>query len=267
MLKISLIITTYNRPQSLALVLQALALQTRSHFEVIVADDGSTRTTTTFLTQVQSRLPYPLKHVWQEDQGFRAARVRNRAIAVAEGDYVVFLDGDCIPRPDFIAKHRQLVEENCFVTGHRILFSQRFTCQVIQNSWTVGSWSFIRWLIPYMRRDINRLLPLLHLPYVKYTTQLWQGAKTCNLGLWRKDILDINGFNEDFQGWGHEDAELVVRLLRHGIQRKEGRFKVPVFHLWHPLVDRSLEQQNRQRLEQTLHTTAVIAQQGIAQAV
>lgn len=282
MLTISIIVTTYNRPDALALVLEALAAQQElsgrklSSFEVIIADDGSTLVTTEFLRKIRQYLPYPLQHVWQEDQGFRAARVRNRAIVVARGDYLIFLDGDCIPQRDFVARHRLLAETGWFVAGNRILLSEKFTAQILQQSSFIKSenralkpiwtWHFIQWLLPYLCRDINRLLPLLRLPeraLRKRHSHRWQGAKTCNLAAWREDILKINGFDEQFQGWGHEDAELVVRLLHSRIRRKEGRFAVPVLHLWHPEEDRSWEPENHRRLENMLRSTMVIAQQGI----
>ena len=258
MLKISLIVTTYNRPDALKLVLQALSAQTMLPFEVIIADDGSTPATAKLIHQLQ--LPYPLQHIWQEDKGFRAARARNRAVAAADGDYLIFLDGDCIPQTDFIEKHAMLAENGYFVAGNRILLSEKFTVQG-----EIWKWSTIKWIMPYLHRDINRLLPLLRLPdsVLRKRQQKWQGAKTCNLALWREDILKINGFNECFQGWGHEDAELVVRLLRNNVQRKEGRFAVPVLHLWHPEQDRSQEKENRQKLEEMLNSTTTVAQEGI----
>jgi len=243
MIKISVIVTTYNRPAALALVLQALAAQVGSkcqtdEFEVIIADDGSTPSTAELFTQLQAYLPYQIQHIWQDDQGFRAARARNRAVAVARGHYLIFLDGDCIPQTDFIARHYQLAERGWFVAGNRILLSQKFTAQVLRGQpqgvaptfvglqpFDIWTWHTIQWLFLYFRRDINRLLPLLRLPDSAL-----------------EDILRVNGFDEQFKGWGHEDAELVVRLLHNGVRRKEGRFAVPVFHLWHPEQDRCQEE-------------------------
>ncbi len=255
----SLIITTYNRPDTLALVLRALDAQTQLPFEVIIADDGSTSDTADFIKQRQPTLPYPIHHVWQPDQGFRAARIRNLAIAHSHGNYLIFLDGDCIPQPDFIAQHHQLAELGWFVAGNRILLSQTFTDHVLRHQLPIWTWSTTQWLLPYLRRDINRLFPLLRFQnhfFRKKYSQRWQGAKTCNLAIWKEDFLKIHGFNEQFQGWGHEDADLVVRLLHQGIQRKEGRFAVPVFHLWHPPADRRYEADNRRRLSKTLHTSS-----------
>ncbi|MDY6993816.1 MAG: glycosyltransferase family 2 protein [Pseudomonadota bacterium] len=266
----SIIVTTYNRPDALARVLWALAAQTQQDFEVIIADDGSTPMTRALIQALRPQLPYPLKHFWQEDKGFRAARARNQALALTAGSYLIFLDGDCVPRTDFVAQHHHLAEIGWFVVGQRILLSERFTAQILkpltptgrlqQQRDNIGAWSVHHWLKPYLRQDINRLLPLLPLPYPfrKRRPQQWQGAQTCNLGVWHQDIVNINGFNEAFQGWGHEDAELVVRLVRQNIRRKEGRFALPVFHLWHPLESRDNERLNRYRLEQHLSNSSSV---------
>jgi len=267
---LTVIVTTYNRPAALGLVLQALTAQPRGplEWEVIIADDGSSAATTDFIRSLQPSLPYPLQHVWQEDLGFRAARARNRALAVATGDYLIFLDGDCIPQRDFLVNHSRLAERGWWVTGHRILLSERLTLQVVTEQLPLWSWSVTRWWLAYMRRDINRLLPLLKFPaqvFRKRHPDQWSGAKTCNLGVWREDLLKINGFDERFEGWGHEDADLVVRLLRSGVRRKTGRFAIPVLHLWHPQEDRSRERDNWRRLEERLNSTEVVAKYGVNQ--
>ncbi|MCV6637505.1 glycosyltransferase family 2 protein [Candidatus Albibeggiatoa sp. nov. NOAA] len=267
-MKVSIILSTYNRPDALTLILQALSVQTYPHFEVVVADDGSGIDTKELIYELRSQMSYELHHLWQEDKGFRLAMARNKAVAKASGDYLIFLDGDCVPRPHFIERHCQLAESGYFVTGNRILLNEHFTIRVLFHQIQIGQRSNMAWVLPYLHGDINRFLPLFSLPdgqFRKVDKPKWQGAKTCNLGAWKQDVLDINGFNEQFQGWGHEDAEFVVRLMHNQVKRKEGRFAVPVFHLWHPEADRSREQKNRQRLEQCLHSTQVVADSGVNQ--
>ncbi len=267
-MKVSIILSTYNRPDALALILQALAMQTYSHFEVIIADDGSGVDTKELIYDLLPQLSYDLHHIWQEDKGFRLAMARNKAIAKSTGDYLIFLDGDCVPRPNFVERHCELAERNCFVAGNRILLNERFTTWVLFNQIKIHNWSNLVWILPYLHGDINRFLPLLALPngtFRKLDKLKWQGAKTCNLGAWKQDVLDINGFNENFQGWGHEDAEFVVRLMYNNVKRKEGRFAIPVFHLWHPEADRSLEYVNRQRLEQCLQSAKIAVKVGVSQ--
>ena len=121
---ISVIVTTYNRPDALDAVLRGLAWQSDGSFEVVVADDGSSPDTAALLDRWRTRLRQPLIHVWQEHRGFRAAEIRNRAIVASSGSYCIFLDGDCIPRNDFVLEHRQLAEIGWFVVGNRVLMSQ-----------------------------------------------------------------------------------------------------------------------------------------------
>jgi glycosyltransferase involved in cell wall biosynthesis len=267
-MQVSIILSTYNRPDALSLVLRSLANQTQLDFSVIIADDGSSSDTREIIENLIPKLPYSCQHIWQSDQGFRLAMARNKAVAQAKADYLVFLDGDCIPRPDFVARHRQLAEKGYFVAGNRILLQEKFTTYILFNQIEIGSWSQLAWFMPYLHGDINRFLPLINLADAKWRklwSHKWQGAKTCNLGVWRQDLVKINGFNEEFTGWGHEDAEFVVRLLHSGIKRKDGRFAVPVLHLWHVEADRSYEKNNYHRLEHCIKSKQSIISNGINQ--
>jgi glycosyltransferase involved in cell wall biosynthesis len=264
--RISVVLTTYNRPDALELVLLSLAAQTAAGFEVVVADDGSTADTKTLISSLAPSLPYAVSHVWQDDRGFRAAMARNRAVASARGDYMIFLDGDCVAPADFVRRHAGLAEHGWFVAGNRLLLGEKFTRQAIGNRLPLWSWRVFEWLLPFLRRDVNRVLPMLGLPdgaLRKRNRGRWQGAKTCNLAVWRRDVLNVNGFDEQFEGWGHEDAEFVVRLMRSGVGRKEGRFAVPVLHLWHAEQDRGNEATNLARLQAMLSSSAVEAAHGL----
>lgn len=249
---VSVIVTTYNRPDALRAVLASLAAQTDSAFEVLVADDGSRSDTAEAVAESASDFPVPLRHLWQKDDGFRAAAARNLAVAASRGDYLVFIDGDCILRPDFIAAHRALAETAWFVAGNRVLLSERFTQKVLQVPLIeLHTDSRVVWLGRRLSGAINRWLPLWFFPgqtWRKRQPRRWQGARTCNLALWRADFDKVNGFDEAFQGWGHEDADLAIRLLHAGVQRKDGRFATAVLHLWHRENDRSNLAENERRL-------------------
>lgn len=253
--RISLIVTTYNRPDALERVLEAIAGLRPAAAEVLVADDGSTAATADLLARWQGRLPVPLRHLWQPDAGFRAGRIRNLAAAGASGDYLVFLDGDCLVFADFIAGHAALAEGGRFVAGNRLLLSPALTEAVLAGVARPLAWGIGGWLKARLGGGVNRLLPLLRLPGRAWRLarpRRWQGARTCNLGVWRRDLLAINGFDEAYEGWGHEDADLAARLIAAGVSRKSGRGAVPVLHLWHPPSRRGREAENRQRLEETL---------------
>lgn len=252
---ISVIVTTYNRPHALDKVLESLASQNVSPLEIIVADDGSGPDTSAVLKTWQGRMHCPLHHVWQPDEGFRAGRVRNQAVVKSSGDYLVFIDGDCIVFPDFILRHIKLAEPDRFVAGNRILLGSNLTKAIELGAERPQYWGIIRWIYERLRGRVNRLLPLARFPGQRwrlFKSRHWQGARTCNLAIWRKNFVAVNGFDEAFHGWGHEDAELVVRLMRNGVLRKEGRFAVPVLHLWHKESDRGNEQKNRRRLQDVI---------------
>lgn len=268
-MRIALVVTTYNRPDALAAVLEGCLAQTDADFEVIVADDGSMQETAALVAGYAARAPFAIRHMWQEDLGFRAAAVRNRALAATDADYIVFIDGDCVPPSDFIATHRRLAERGWFLSGNRLMLTQTFSAQVLREKLPIHLWKTRDWLEARRRGQIERLLPLLRLPIPgwlrKQLPQRWQGAKTCNLSAWRNDLLRVNGLDESYTGWGLEDSDLVIRLLRAGIFNKSARFSVPVFHLWHRENDRSQLAENQRRLQEALQATHIRALKGVDQ--
>jgi glycosyltransferase involved in cell wall biosynthesis len=264
---ISVIVTTYNREDALVAVLRGLARQTDPDFEVVVADDGSQPATAAMVEAWKKRERFPLTHVWHEDRGFRAAEIRNRAILASSGSYCIFLDGDCIPRRDFVATHRQFAEREWFVTGNRALLSQTMTAAVLRQHLEPELWSLAIWLRQRVRGGINRLLPLLSLPLGplrKLRPGAWRGARSCNLAIWRSDLDRVDGFDAAFGGWGREDSDLLVRLLRAGVRRKDGVFATGVLHLWHPEADRSQLPENERQLDESLSADRVTARRGLS---
>ncbi len=265
----SVIVTTYNRPDALRAVLDGLLAQHERNFEVLVADDGSREDTRALVLAIANHAPVPVHHVWQEDQGFRAGAARNRAAERAQGDYLIFLDGDCVPRPDWLVRHRQLAEKGWMVAGNRALLSESFTAQVLTQRLAIHEWSNAQWSAAAQRGDINRVAPLRHLPLGplrKLAAHRWQRVRTCNLAVWRNDFFAVNGFDESFAGWGFEDSDLAVRLLNHGVRRKEGAWATGVLHLWHRENDRAQEGVNWERLQERIRGHETLAQQGLAQA-
>lgn len=268
-MRIAVIVTTYNRPDALAAVLEGYLNQTDGDFEVLVADDGSTGETAQVVQDYRVRAAFSLTHVWHDDQGFRAAAIRNRALAQTRADYIIFTDGDCIPPRDFVARHRLLSERGWFLSGNRLLLSQTLTERVLREKIPVHQWRSGDWLNARVHGGIERLLPLLHLPDVKWLRKLdkqrWQGAKTCNLSAWRSDLIKVNGLDESYTGWGLEDSDLVIRLIRSGVYNKSARFSAPVLHLWHGEYDRSKLEENAMRLQQVLLASHIRAQLGVEQ--
>jgi glycosyltransferase involved in cell wall biosynthesis len=264
---ISVIVTTYNREDALDAALRALANQSDRYFEIIVADDGSGTDTARVIESWTSRLPVAVKHVRHEHDGFRAGEVRNRGIRASAGKYCIFLDGDCLARRDFVAKHRALAEKGSFVTGNRILLSRQFTRTVLAERIEVEAWGFTALLRERLRGGINRLQPALRLPLGlprKLQSRSRRGAQTCNLGVARADLERIDGFDVSYQGWGLEDTDLIVRLFHAGVWRKDGRFATGVLHLWHAPVDRSRLEINQAKLDAVMADDRFYAVRGLS---
>lgn len=264
-MKISFIVLTYNRTDALLAVLRSLARQCNQHHQVIIADDGSRQEQVQMLLERCPMFQCQVLHVWHPDVGFTIARARNLAASHATGEYLVFLDGDCIPNRAFVAQHERLAEAGYFVNGSRVLLSQRLTADVINKALDLPIQPAYFWLRARLRGDCNKLLHLLGWPRklfrVKKTFE-WRGIRGCNLGVWEKDFLNVNGFDESFEGWGHEDADFVLRLSHLGIQRKNGFLATEVFHLWHPESKRDSESANKNRVMARMNTDLILAEKG-----
>jgi glycosyltransferase involved in cell wall biosynthesis len=264
---ISVVVATYNRPDALDAVLRSLAQQSDRDFEVLVADDGSGPDTAAVVAKWIGRLGGRLVHVWHPDEGFRLAEIRNRAILLAAGEYCIFLDGDCLARPNFVAAHRALAERGWFVIGNRVLLSRELSQRVLRGSLTPERWSVLEWLVQRFGGKINRFVPLLSLrlgPLRKLRVRSWRGARGANIAVWRSDLVCVDGFDSGFSGWGREDSDLFVRLIRAGVRRKDGRMATGVLHLWHPDADRSRLQENDRRLDEILADDRIQATKGLA---
>jgi glycosyltransferase involved in cell wall biosynthesis len=264
---ISVIVSTYNREDALDVVLRALSRQSDRNFEVVVADDGSGPATARVVRDWAAKKLIPIKHVWHEDRGFRLSEIRNRGIRASAGAYIVFLDGDCIARRDFVAAHRRLAEPGWFVTGTRILLSADLTDRILHQGLEPELWGFASWLVHRSRHHLNRFAPLLELRLGvirKVSAKRWRGARGSNMAFWRADLDRVDGFDSTFSGWGREDSDIFIRLIRAGVRRKDGRFACGVLHLWHQEADRSRLAENDRQLDEVLHSDRVRARRGLS---
>lgn len=227
-MRISVVVLTYNWPQALELVLRALANQTELPFEVIVTDDGSRQDTRELLERMAADYPVRLAHVWQPDDGARMSRARNRAIAAAQGDYLILLDGDMVAGRHFVADHRRFARRGCFVQGSRVLTDAEATRRMLEHG--AESPGFFNRGIERRRHTLR--LPWLARLYARPGTKR-RGIKSCNMGFWRDDLLRLNGFNETMTGWGREDTELALRAFHAGLLRRDLRFSALATHLYH----------------------------------
>ena len=264
---ISIIVTTYNRADALDAVLRSLSRQTDRDFEVVIADDGSGPDTAALIEDWKGRLGAPLRHVWHEHRDFRAGEIRNRGILASRGRYCIFLDGDCIAGPDFVARHRALAEPGWFVTGNRVLLTERLTAAVLREHLEPERWGLLDWIGQRFFGGLNRLAPVLNLPLGrlrKANSGEWEGARSCNLAIWRADLDQVDGFDAAFSGWGKEDSDLLIRLLHAGVRRKDGRYATGVLHLWHPGADRSRLPENERLLARVTESERVRAERGMS---
>jgi len=254
--KISVIVATYNWPEALGLCLQSLIQQTDSNYEIIVADDGSGPPTQALIDKIRANYTFPIKHVWQEDDGCRKTRIANKAIEVSEGSYLIFIDGDCIAQPDFVNQHRKLAQPKHMITGSRVLLSDKLTKKLLSQA----QWNFDHFKNNLVRfrlsGDINKLLQLIFKRgdgnWRNFDRFLWKRIKGCNMACWKSDALAINGFDETLVGWSHEDADFVFRLEHSGVQRKSGSWATEVIHLYHRVRDQSMNTVSVLRLKEKI---------------
>lgn len=259
-MKIAVIVTTYNRPDALVKVLDGLLHQSRLPDEIIIADDGSKESTQKAILPFLDQKSAVVSHVWQEDKGFRLATIRNKAISKATSDYLILLDGDCIPGFHFVKDHFLLAKTGCFFQGKRVIVSKNatpdFDFERISRLFNLIADLFLS--------RISNGHHIFRLPlFIAYTTTKMSGVRGCNMGFFRTDLLAVNGFNEDFKGWGREDSEIVARLYKYGLKRREHPFRAICFHLWHNENTRAQLEKNDQLLEQALESDDYTCERGI----
>jgi len=223
-MKISLIISTYNAPDKLLLCLESVRRQIRMPDEVVIADDGSTDETKRLIEQEQANFPCPVRHVWHEDNGFRLSEIRNKAIIQASGDYIIQVDGDIILSRHFVEDHEHSAVVGTFCCGSRCLLTQERTLRIVGDRHFVPSF----WSSGLKARE-NALRFRLISP-------LFYGGKRCvgcNMAFWRKDLMEVNGYDEDIRGWGAEDSDIGLRLRMNGVRQRRLKFCAICFHIWH----------------------------------
>lgn len=257
-MKVSLIVTTYNRPDALKLVLKSAVMQSALPHEIVVADDGSSKETANVIEEASKESPVPILHAWQEDRGFRAAMSRNRAIAMSSGEYIMMIDGDMVLHPEFIKDHMEASEKGCFVQGSRVLLSEEATKKAIKDSKT--SFSIFSKSINNRKNAIR--CAFLRSLFSKKSSSL-KGVRTCNFALFRDDILSVNGLDNRFVGWGREDSEFAARLLNSGMVRKDLKFAAVAYHLYHEESTRESLTENDMRLSRTIEERLTRCEDGI----
>jgi len=227
-MKATLIISTYNWPQALELVLLSALKQTQLPDEIIVADDGSTQETATLIDSFKSKFKIPLVHVSHEDDGFRKSVILNKAIALAKGDYIIQADGDCILHSNYVEDHLHYAHKSTYLFGSRVNIQKDYLD-------TLFNTKQIRFNV--FSNGIKKRTRALHVPFLSQfysaSNQFSKKYRGCNTSYFKSDFVAVNGYNEDFKGWGREDSELALRFHNFGLQGKRLRYRGIVFHIYH----------------------------------
>ena len=259
--KITLIISTYNNPSALDRILFRLEKGFDVPEQIIISDDGSTAETRELVDRWIAKGSLNIQHFWQNDLGFRKNRILNICLREATGEYVVFLDGDCLPTREFIKDHRRLAERGFFVQGNRAHIKASEVPGILNQQTDI--WSlFWKGGLYDIARNLRLPAPVIERNQDQYRVM------GCNLAVWRDDLFDINGFDEWYEGWGvGEDQDLCARLVNKGCHKKHVYGRAIVFHLDHPLLSRDHLPESMRRLRSTIHSGKVACEQGISQSV
>lgn len=235
---VEVVVSTYNNPRALDLTLCALGLQSTHRFRICIADDGSGPSTRSVVDAWTATLGPRLRHIWHTDHGFRKNRILNKAIASSSADYLIFLDGDCVPGRHFVERHLTLCQPGRFCTGGVVRLdlaaSHALTPQLVQS----GEAFSTEWLQAQhvLTSFSNRLKASAYPDWMCSMAEVlspvkktWNGG---NSSTWRLDLIRVNGFDENF-GYGAEDIELGYRLNNAGLRGRHLRYTCPVLHLEH----------------------------------
>lgn len=258
-MKTTLLISTYNWPRALQLVLYSVKHQYVLPDEVVIADDGSSQETGMLIDRLAKKFPVPIVHVWQEDQGFRRTSILNKAIAKATGDYLIQVDGDVILSPNFVKDHLEVAQANCFVCGSRVRLNQKITKRILDSMDTKLRF----WNMPfsYVANSFRSHLLRKFLAF-RYAKRI-EHLRGCNMAFWKKDLLNVNGYDENLTQWGHEDSELAYRLHFAGVKKKALKMGGIVYHLYHKESSKANEQAHRARMEEVKRQHISRCQNGI----
>lgn len=249
-MKIAVILSTYNSPDRLKPTLIGYVAQSYRDFEMIVADDGSTDATRQLIRGLVNQYGMPIKHVWQEDQGFRKCRILNQAIASTTADYLIFSDGDCIPRQDFVAVHAKLAKPGRFLSGGYIKLSAETSKRIADEDVLAGRSTDARWLIDNGMRHTSKVGRLAMSQWqaqvmnaITPTRPTWNGHNSSG---WRQDALKVNGFDERMAYWA-QDREFGERLDNAGVRGIQIRYSALCVHLDHARPYKTQESRERNK--------------------
>ncbi|HPA68095.1 MAG TPA: glycosyltransferase [Tenuifilaceae bacterium] len=233
----TIIITTYNQPEWLKKVLWGFSKQTFSGFEILIADDGSDEKTKAVIEEFSRTGKFRLKHVWHPDMGFRKCTIINKAITQASSDYLIFTDGDCIPRNDFVETHVKYARRGYFLSGGYFKLTQPVSVTITHDDITMQKPFKASWLLHQGQPFTYKLLKFTRSRFLQHLLNTITTARATwnghNVSGWKADIVAVNGYNENMQ-YGGLDRELGERLVNYGLKGKQIRYSAACIHLDHP---------------------------------
>lgn len=237
---VALVISTYNWPQALRLVLQSVLEQEVLPDEIIIADDGSGQPTRSLIESFKKKFPVPLKHFWHDDDGFRKTVILNQAIAGTNCDYIIEVDGDIVLHKRFIKDHLRVAERGHYIRGSRLMLSENKSNRAMLEGRLAGVTAFSAGV----KNRFNGLrIPMLAPLLIKKSDRS-RNFRGCNCAFWRADFIKVNGYNNEMNGWGHEDIELAARFINAGVMQKKVKMMAICYHLHHTILDRGQEDVN-----------------------
>jgi glycosyltransferase involved in cell wall biosynthesis len=255
----SLLITTYEMPRHLELVLAGLERQTTQDFEVVICDDGSGAETRRLIETFASKAPFRVAHVWQKNEGYRRCRILNEGVRNSTGRIVIFTDGDCVPHANFVRDHIEQTEEGRYLAGRRMelgpRISERLTPELVRRGYFDRPqpslvWSCLNKDSDHLQRSLRVSSPALR-RFLKMDRVV--DMKGCNGSALRRDIEAVNGYDESYEGYGREDTDFEVRLQHWGLRIKSLKGLALQFHVWHPR--REFTPKNDSRLAELQQST------------
>lgn len=254
----ALLISTYNWPAAFRLVLTSALEQTVKVNEILIADDGSTLETKLLIEELQKQTTVPIRHFWQEDKGFRKSKILNKAVAATTVDYIIQVDGDCIMHPKFVEDHLNHLEKEVYLYGSRVNILPDFVANVLENK--ITHFNFFSKEIKNKTRSIHfGLLSKLYRPHDGISSKF----RGCNVSFWRRDFIDINGYNEDYEGWGREDSDLVIRMGNKGVKAKRLRYAGIVYHIHHKINSKHNFELNDKMQNETIEKKITFIENGV----
>lgn len=259
---LTLVIATYNWPAALQCCLQSVLQQVVMPTEVLIADDGSGEETLQVIKKFQSLLPVPLRHIWQADEGFQLARIRNKANAAASSEYIIQIDGDLILHPHFVADHWKTAKPGHFIGGSRVILEEGLSRQLLESSQTA--------IYPWTKGIHNRFNSL-HWPLAGAVLQTFikthnaYNIRGCNMSYYKRDFITVNGYDENYKGWGREDTDLVLRFYNSGLRRSWFKLRGVAYHLWHREASREALAKNDATLQKTVQKGTTRCDTGVDQ--